>query len=165
MTEDEIVGWHHWLNGHEFEQTLGDGEGQGSLGCCSSWGCKECRILFSYWTMNNNKRPLHDVKLLNVSASELMWRFFKLINSWIWLHLVWVVALRILIESGSPLLCTHVLHCMWVAACGFLVAPWDIWDLISWPGVEPTSPALQGGSLTTGPPGKTLTWGFESRCL
>ena len=34
-------GWHHWLDGHEFEQTLGDGEGQGSLTCCSSWGCKE----------------------------------------------------------------------------------------------------------------------------
>ena len=41
MTEDKMVGWHHWLNGHEFEQTLGDGEGQGSLACCSSWGSKE----------------------------------------------------------------------------------------------------------------------------
>ena len=40
MTEDEIVGWHHWLNGHEFEQTLGDGEGQGSLMCCSPLGHK-----------------------------------------------------------------------------------------------------------------------------
>ena len=38
-TEDEMVGWHHRLN--EFEQALGDGEGQGSLGCCSPWGCKE----------------------------------------------------------------------------------------------------------------------------
>ena len=41
MTEDEMVGWHHWLNGHEFEQTQGDGEGQGSLACCSPWSCKE----------------------------------------------------------------------------------------------------------------------------
>ena len=40
-TEDEIVGWHHRLNGHEFEQSLGDGEGQGSLACCSPWGRKE----------------------------------------------------------------------------------------------------------------------------
>ena len=40
-TEDEVAGWHHRLNGHEFEQTLGDYEGQGSLACCSSWGCKE----------------------------------------------------------------------------------------------------------------------------
>ena len=41
MTEDEMVGWHHQVNGHEFEQTLGDGEGQGSLACCSPWGHKE----------------------------------------------------------------------------------------------------------------------------
>ena len=41
MTEDEMFGWHHRLNGHEFEQALGDGEGQGSLKCCSPWGCKE----------------------------------------------------------------------------------------------------------------------------
>ena len=39
-TEDELVGWHHWLNGHEFEQTLGDNEGQGNLACCSPWGHK-----------------------------------------------------------------------------------------------------------------------------
>ena len=39
--EDEMVGWHHWLNGHEFEQAPGDGEGQGILVCCSLWGCKE----------------------------------------------------------------------------------------------------------------------------
>ena len=37
-TEVQMVGWHHWLNGHEFVQTLGDGEGQGSLACCSPWG-------------------------------------------------------------------------------------------------------------------------------
>ena len=41
MTEDEMVGWHHQLNGHKFEQTLGHGEGQGSLVCCSPWGLKE----------------------------------------------------------------------------------------------------------------------------
>ena len=41
VTEDKMVGWHHRISGHEFEQTSGDGEGQGSLACCSSWGCKE----------------------------------------------------------------------------------------------------------------------------
>ena len=41
ITEDEMVGWHHQLNGHEFEQTLGVGDGQGSLACRSPWGCKE----------------------------------------------------------------------------------------------------------------------------
>ena len=40
-TEDEIVGWHHRLNGHEFEQALGLGAGQGSLACCTPWGPKE----------------------------------------------------------------------------------------------------------------------------
>ena len=41
VAEDEVVGWHHWLHGHEFEQTPGYSEGQGSLVCCSPWGCKE----------------------------------------------------------------------------------------------------------------------------
>ena len=41
MTENEMVGWHHWLYGHEFEQPPGVGDGQGSLACCSPWGCKE----------------------------------------------------------------------------------------------------------------------------
>ena len=40
-TEDEMVGWHHELNGHEFEKAPGAGDGQGSLACCSLWGCKE----------------------------------------------------------------------------------------------------------------------------
>ena len=41
MTEDEMVVWYHRLNGHEFEQVLGVGDEQGSLVCCSQWGCKE----------------------------------------------------------------------------------------------------------------------------
>ena len=41
MTEDEMVGWHHRLNGHEFGWTLGVGDGQGGLACCDSWGRKE----------------------------------------------------------------------------------------------------------------------------
>ena len=41
MTGDEVVGWNHKLNEHEFEQTPGDGEGQGNLACCSPWGRKE----------------------------------------------------------------------------------------------------------------------------
>ena len=40
VTEDEVVGWHHWLNGHEYEQTSGDSEGQESLACFSPWGHK-----------------------------------------------------------------------------------------------------------------------------
>ena len=40
-TEDDMAGWHHWLNGHEFGKTPGVGDGQGGLACCSLWGCKE----------------------------------------------------------------------------------------------------------------------------
>ena len=50
-TEDNMIGWHHWLNGHEFEQALGDGEGHGSLACCSQWGCK---LSDRIEQMNNN---------------------------------------------------------------------------------------------------------------
>ena len=50
-TEEEMVGWHHQLNGHEFEQALGVGDGQGSLVCCGSWGCKESdRTEWLNWT-------------------------------------------------------------------------------------------------------------------
>ena len=48
-TEDEMVGWHHWLDGHEFEQDLGVGDGQGGLVCCSPRGRKES-IQLSNWT-------------------------------------------------------------------------------------------------------------------
>ena len=44
MTEDEMVGWHHRLDGHEFEEALGDVDGQGSLACCSPWGGKESNM-------------------------------------------------------------------------------------------------------------------------
>ena len=44
MTESEMVEWHHRLDGREFEQVPGDGKGQESLACCSSWGCKVSNI-------------------------------------------------------------------------------------------------------------------------
>ena len=50
-TEDEMVGWHHQFNGHDFEQALEDGEGQESLVCCSPWGHKE---LNTAERLNNN---------------------------------------------------------------------------------------------------------------
>ena len=53
MTEDEMVGWHHQLNGHEFNQAPGHGEGQGSLACCSPWGCKSQTWLRDWTTIVN----------------------------------------------------------------------------------------------------------------
>ena len=52
MTEDKMVGWHHRLDGHEFEQALGDVDGQGCLVCCSPWGRKESDMTEQ---PNNNK--------------------------------------------------------------------------------------------------------------
>jgi hypothetical protein len=49
-SEDEIAGMHHWCNGHEQGQTLGDGEGQGGLECCNPWGCKD----MTGWLNNSN---------------------------------------------------------------------------------------------------------------
>ena len=62
MTEDEMVGWHHQLNGHEFVQTLRDGEGQGSLACCSPWGPKESDM--TEW-LNNKVRTSYSLFLLS----------------------------------------------------------------------------------------------------
>ena len=64
MTEDERVGWHHQLNGNEFEQALGDGEGQGSLACCSPWGCKEWDTTEQQWF------PLYEILGLANSQRE-----------------------------------------------------------------------------------------------
>ena len=58
MTKDKMVGWQHQLNGHEFEQTLGDGEGQRSLVCCSPWGRKGSDMIERL--NNNNKRLQRD---------------------------------------------------------------------------------------------------------
>ena len=55
-TEDEMAGWHHWLDGHEFEWTSGVGDGQGGLACCDSWGCKELdtteRLNWTEWNLH-----------------------------------------------------------------------------------------------------------------
>ena len=56
MTEEEMVGWHHQLNGHEFEQTPGVGDGQGGLACCSLWIAKS-QTQLSDWTKLNWKFP------------------------------------------------------------------------------------------------------------
>ena len=65
-TEDEMAGWHHWLNGHEFEWTPGVGDGQGGLVCCSSCGCKELDTTeLVNWTELSGTR-CHDLSFLNV---------------------------------------------------------------------------------------------------
>ena len=85
VTEDEMVGWHHWLNGHELEKTLGDSWGQGSLACCSPWGCKESdtterlmyQALVHQWT--GGKVPTLDwrqIIALEMVTSVLFFKIF-----------------------------------------------------------------------------------------
>ena len=57
MTEDEIFEWHHQLNGHEFEQALGDAEGQRSLACSSAWSGKELDTTEQLINSSRNKGP------------------------------------------------------------------------------------------------------------
>ena len=62
MTEDEMVGWHHWLDGYEFEQAPGVGDGQGDMVCCSPWDCKELDTTESLnllWLVRNSFTGQH----------------------------------------------------------------------------------------------------------
>ena len=69
MTEDEMVGWHHWLSGHGFEQALGGNEGQGGLACCHPWVCKESDT--TEWLNNNNQSLIQKILV----SSALKWKF------------------------------------------------------------------------------------------
>ena len=70
MTEDKMAGWHHRLNRCEFEQALGDGEGQGGLACCSPWGRKESDTTER---LNNNNKMINSFqeKLLNFQSPSV----------------------------------------------------------------------------------------------
>ena len=85
MTEDETVGWHHWLNGHEFGWTPGVGVGQRGLACCSSWGCKESDMPeWLNWTELNKCRCNEDSCWYTADssfASQSFLDFFKKIFS------------------------------------------------------------------------------------
>ena len=67
MTEGEMVGWHYQLNGHEFAQTPGIGEGQESLACCSPWGQKESDM--TEW-LNNNNKGFQKIRTQNIAGSN-----------------------------------------------------------------------------------------------
>ena len=67
MTEDEIVGWHHQLNGHEFEQAPGDSEGQGCLACCSPWSRKESDTTER---LSNNNKNYYTLSLIFCQSFE-----------------------------------------------------------------------------------------------
>ena len=79
-TEDEMVGWHHRLNRHEFEQTLGNGEGQRSLGYCCPWGGKESDTTER---LNNNNKAIM-VKNLPARAGDMRHGFDPRVREILW---------------------------------------------------------------------------------
>ena len=78
-TQDEMVGWHHWLNEHEFEETLGDGERQGSLAFCSPWGHKESDTTeWLNWTeLNVNRLYIQALFMLLLNQVKSSWQVSK----------------------------------------------------------------------------------------
>ena len=97
MTEDEMVGWHHPLNGHEFEHAPGVGDGQGSLACCSPWVAKS-RTQLSNWT--DYFREIREMFLLAKKASfyfsaillkykvlvQSLWNTVIMYQSWVYVY-------------------------------------------------------------------------------
>ena len=75
--EDELVGWHCQLNGHEFDQALGDGEGQGSLMCCSPWGYKES-YMASNWTSTTNNKMERKLSWNNILRGDIIDKSLKI---------------------------------------------------------------------------------------
>ena len=75
--EDKMVGWHHWLDGHEFEQALGDAEGQGSLTCCSPWDHKESDMTEQ---LNNNSCFLIQLPIIQHHCVQCSYPFETLIG-------------------------------------------------------------------------------------
>ena len=90
-SEAEIAGWYHRYNGHELGQTLGDGDGQGGLACCSPWGGKELDM--TGWLNNNDAYYLHPSFLSNIWTSFLvipsnLFIFWLATSSFLWLYFI-----------------------------------------------------------------------------
>ena len=87
-TEDEMVGWHHWLSGHEFEQTPGESEGQGSLACYTVHGVKKSWTELSYWTVMQKVRQSYKQCTWNsfFHKWESAEKLFFILLSWFFLY-------------------------------------------------------------------------------
>ena len=120
-----MVGWHPWLDGHEFEQTLGDGKGQGSLACCSPWSHKELETVYRLNYNNHVSR---------------------------WLCCCWLVIICWTAWRRSK--ASFVKICIYLAAMGLSCRTrifdlhCGLQDLVPWPGIEPEAPGLGAQSLS-----------------
>ena len=68
--QDQMAGWHHWLDGHEFERTLGNSEGQGCLACYRPWGCKESDRTEQNWATTTGKLEMFAESLRSVTSKN-----------------------------------------------------------------------------------------------
>ena len=106
-TEDEMVGWHHRLNGHEFEQALGDGEEQGSLGCCCPWGHKS-QMRLSDWTTTLSKE---DVEAEYIGCFQGRWeKWVKVIKGYKLPCIRWIHVIHLIMYNVMTIVNNTVLH-------------------------------------------------------
>ena len=96
ITEDEMVGWHHQLNVHEFEHTLGDGKGQGSLACCHPWGSKESDM--TEWLNNNHYSSLWTFPLIPL-ANICFFSHLGSYEKYLFLSITPVIRIQLLLEQ------------------------------------------------------------------
>ena len=115
-TEDEMVGWHHWLNGHEFEQAPGVDDGQGSLACCSQWGRKELNTTELNWTHVHSYCPIRSMlqdlyELVDRLVMDNTWLLFLFRKSFRLFHLFAVIffeeIILVLLPPLSPSFSLH----------------------------------------------------------
>jgi len=89
MTEDEMAGWHYWLDGREFEWTPGDGDGQGGLACCYSWGGK--RVRHDWATELNWERICSKKEYANNPVHIQEEYFLRQVHSKFWKPIFWQI--------------------------------------------------------------------------
>ena len=143
-----MLWWYHCLNGHEFQQAPGDGEGQGSLACCSLWGQKELDL-----QLNNNNIVHVNTK---PGTSSLVFTLLYVFTKLVWDQAAW----KVRVESYSL---NHVWFFLtpwtvdWLAPLSMEFSRQEYWSKLPfpspgdlpYPGIKPRSPALQGNSLPT----------------
>ena len=117
--EDEMVGWHHWLDGHEFEQAPRVGDGQGSLVCCSPWGRKELDMTeWLNWTEKEipfpNTQPLATISVFLHVQRSYSGYFLSVESHHMW-SCVWLLSFSMMFLKSSPVV-------TWIKTSLFL---WD----------------------------------------
>ena len=110
--EDEVVGWHHWLNGHEFEQAPAVGDGQGSLVCCSPWVTESDTTEQLNWIYEMKKlEKMSSITIINDESCTLPHMSRKINPRWVLFYWCLLNFMYLLLVgcTGSGLMCTGVL--------------------------------------------------------